>query len=190
MLRYVPALFLSAALISSAAAAETCTPQESETLKKLGCNLAQITKRCGTPAKTRVALAGLKPQAVPRQGLLSGGGSRIAPFRVHTPADGGHYYLKLVEATSRKRSVLAFFMRPNSVFETKVPLGSYILRYASGTEWYGTRHLFGPCRSSFFEAQSVLNFSRTGRRLSGHEIRLIKQVGGNLETRTVDENDF
>ena len=190
MSRTIPALFLSALLITTPATAQTCPPGEAEALQKLGCSPKQIAKRCSAPARTRVALAELKPRKVPGQGLLSVSGNRIAPFRVHTPHDGGHYYLKLVNASNPKQSVLAFFMRPNSVFETKVPLGAYKLRYASGTEWFGPRHLFGPCRASFFEAQSVLNFTRTGNRLSGHEIRLIKQVGGNLETRNVDEDDF
>lgn len=188
--RCITVLSLSACLVATTAVADACSLQDTATLKNFGCSPAQIAKRCSATARTRVALAELKPQTMPAQGLLTVGGNRIAPFRVHTPAEGGHYYLKLVDAANPKHSVLTFFMRPNSVFETKVPLGSYKLRYASGTEWFGARHLFGPCRSSFFEAQAVLNFARTGNRLSGHEIKLIKQVGGNLETRNVDEDDF
>jgi hypothetical protein len=126
----------------------------------------------------------------PNQGVLTGSGERIAPFRITTPNDDGYYFLKLARPDDKKGAVMTIFMAAGQTYETKVPLGSYVLRYASGKEWYGQKHLFGPCRTQFFEAQTVMTFSREGNRLSGHSIELIKQAGGNLSTRGVDEDDF
>ena len=134
--------------------------------------------------------AGLKQARIPGQGVLSGGGNRVAPFRITTPADGSYYFLKLSRPQDKKGAVMTIFMNSGATYETNVPLGSYVLRYASGTEWYGQQHLFGPCKTRFFEAQSVMSFSRSGNQLSGHSVELIKQVGGNLGTTSVDEDDF
>ena len=167
-----------------------CSIDDRAALKTFGCSDAQITKRCdGQATANKVTLATLKPVSRPREGVLTGkvGG---APFRVTTPSDGGFYYLKLSSPSDKKGAVMTMFVNGGSALETKVPIGSYVLRYATGSDWYGQKHLFGPCKTRFFEAQSILEFSRSGNRLSGNQIELIKQVGGNLGTAGVDEDDF
>jgi hypothetical protein len=185
-----PAAILAIAL-GLATPALACTPEETAALRGFGCSEQQIAKRCTLPAKSpKRSIANLRQVRAPAQGVLSGGGNRLAPFRVTTPADGGYYFLKLTRPSDKRGAVMTIFMNAGATYETKVPLGSYVLRYASGTEWYGTQHLFGPCKTRFFEAQSVLVFERQGNQLSGHAVTLIKQAGGNLSTTPVDEDDF
>lgn len=184
-------LVFAVALLGLAPSAWACTPGDTAALKAFGCSDQQIAKRCSAPgAPAKLPSAGLKPSRAPGQGVLSGGGDRIAPFRIKTPADGSYYFLKLTRPNDKKGAVMTIFMNGGSTYETKVPLGSYVLRYASGTEWYGPQYLFGPCKTRFFEAQSVMTFQRSGNQLSGHSVELIKQVGGNLGTAAVDEDDF
>ena len=40
--------------------------------------------------------------------------------------------------------MLSCFVRRDETAEVLVPLGTYRLRYAHGTDWYGTNLLFGP----------------------------------------------
>jgi len=114
--------------------------------------------------------------------------SRIAPFKVKTPLGSSHYFLKLVKA-SDKAPVLTFYIRGGQTFELKVPLGTYRLKYASGETWYGLKHYFGE-HTAYSEAEADLHFSRAGNVLKGHSVELIKQVGGNLQTKPIKPADF
>ncbi|MBQ3810620.1 MAG: hypothetical protein II839_07355 [Kiritimatiellae bacterium] len=67
---------------------------------------------------------------------------REVPFRM--PAlRHQDVYAKLTDAESGK-DVLSCFVRRDETAEVLVPLGTYRLRYAHGTDWYGTNLLFGP----------------------------------------------
>lgn len=114
---------------------------------------------------------------------------RVAPFEVKTDK-GAHYYLKLREANT-KADLLGVFITGGQVFNTKVPLGNYELVYASGETWYGEADelYFGPT-TQFSKANTVLEFKRTGQRISGHTISLVKVVDGNLSTTTINAKDF
>jgi HPt (histidine-containing phosphotransfer) domain-containing protein len=65
----------------------------------------------------------------------------VAPLGIKT-SKGSNYYVKLINMAGQ--TVRTMFVVGGNYFETKVPLGIYEMRYASGTTWYGTRHLFGP----------------------------------------------
>ncbi len=73
--------------------------------------------------------------------------------------------------------------------EFDVPLGSYELKYATGKTWYGLDYLFGP-NTSYYKADDVFRFSKTGDGVSGWTVELFQQVGGNLETKKISEDDF
>jgi hypothetical protein len=44
---------------------------------------------------------------------------------------------------------MTIFVRGGENVETLVPLGSYYVRYASGTTWYGHDHLFGDYHTGY-----------------------------------------
>lgn len=112
---------------------------------------------------------------------------RIAPLRIVTPK-GMNYYAKLVDSTA-KTDVMSLYIVGGRPLEVHVPLGSYRLKYASGSVWCGESLLFGQ-RTTYGEAQSTFEFSAKGTRISGYTIELIPQSRGNLRTNSIRASDF
>jgi hypothetical protein len=112
----------------------------------------------------------------------------LAPLRIVTAADSPHYFIKVVD-WERGTPVLTVFVRSGQTVNVKVPLGSYRLKYAGGTEWYGQKYLFGPA-TAYARAQDRFNFTLEGDQVSGFTVELIKQIGGNLRTAEIRPEDF
>lgn len=74
-------------------------------------------------------------------------------------------------------------------FETKMPLGTYEIRYASGDVWYGEKHLFGPS-TSYAKADELFNFRYERGGYAGYTIELIMQAHGNLRTQSIGPAAF
>ncbi|MGG6270058.1 hypothetical protein ACQ4M3_32205 [Leptolyngbya sp. AN03gr2] len=53
-----------------------------------------------------------------------------------------HYFVRVVEWNSNQM-VLTAFIRAGEKVDLKLPSDSYKIRYATGIEWYGEKHLFG-----------------------------------------------
>ena len=113
---------------------------------------------------------------------------QIAPFRIVTPSGAESYYVKLVDAFSGAL-VMTFFVYGGQSFETEVPLGTYRVKYATGSTWYGEDHLFGP-DTRYSEADKTFEFSVQGNQISGYTVELIRQRGGNLHTKSISANQF
>lgn len=111
----------------------------------------------------------------------------IAPFSI-TTEPGQYCFAKLVDKNTGQ-VVMTVFVWGGQTAQTKVPLGSYEFRYASGTQWYGEEQLFGP-GTSCQKAAKVFDFYQTGTGVMGHTVRLIKQVDGNLPTTPMNRNSF
>lgn len=117
----------------------------------------------------------------------------VAKFVVHA-SQLDNYYMKLEDAFT-KQCVLTLFIRAGTTAEIRVPLGSYIIKYASGDKWYGTEHLFGP-RTSYSKAETIAKFTQkedTGTgytTITGHSITLYKVTNGNLHTESISKNEF
>lgn len=125
---------------------------------------------------------------MPLSGQTSGRASSVAPLDI-TPKDTSHaYYVKLVRPNTRT-PVAEYFIRPGQRLEAEAPLGSYELRYAAGTTWYGEEHLFGP-ETSYSEALSILDFRETPTGYTGYTIELFLRLNGNLRTRSLDPEEF
>lgn len=75
--------------------------------------------------------------------------------------------------------------------EVPVPLGSYRMRYAAGETWRGETHLFGPGElTSYNASESVFTFEGSGGFVNGYTVELIRQVGGNMDTRRISPSQF
>jgi len=128
------------------------------------------------------------PRELPTSGIVDiGAGPRLAPFTLVTRGDN-HYYLRLVDPNT-SQMVLEVFVRSGDRLEVKAPLGTFEMRYAAGSDWYGFKHLFGP-DTYYGKADILLEFSQAGRRVSGHTIELYMQEDGNLPTRSIDAGSF
>lgn len=54
-----------------------------------------------------------------------------------------HHYFVRVSDWKSNQMVLTAFIQAGKRIELKLPTGSYRIRYATGFEWYGEKHLFG-----------------------------------------------
>ena len=111
----------------------------------------------------------------------------VAPFKVSTPT-GTHYWVKLVEVGTGQ-NIIAVFVAGGSTVEVDVPVGDYVVKYASGHKWYGTTHLFGP-ETDYSKADQILRFRIEGNTVSGNAITLYKVRNGNMSTREIAASEF
>lgn len=115
------------------------------------------------------------------------GQQAIAPLEIRTDS-GSDYYVKVVNATNDK-DTLAIYIHGGETVEVEVPLGSYEIRYASGENWYGDKGLFG-IETSYNKADELFTFSDTGYQISGYTVTLYQVANGNLQTKSIDEDQF
>jgi hypothetical protein len=110
-----------------------------------------------------------------------------APLKIVTNSDM-HYYVKITDWHTN-RLVQTIFIRAGGTVETKVPLGSYKIKYAVGKTWYGEIHRFGPS-TVYSEADNRFNFEVIGDQISGYTVELFLQRDGNLETMHISASEF
>ncbi len=117
-------------------------------------------------------------------GLYGTGGYNTSPLKIITPAYGGDdYFVKLVN--KRTRETVGIYVRSGATTEVEVPDGTYSVRYATGSQWYGTRFLFG-LNARYSRASQEFTFSN-GR---GYSLTLQKVAHGNLHTSPMSASDF
>jgi hypothetical protein len=112
----------------------------------------------------------------------------IAPLEIRTRDDGYNYYVK-ISTWNSNLPILTLFIRTGEKVKTKLPLGSYVVKYASGKKWHGQKHMFGP-DTSYSKAQKKFTFNKSVGRISGYTIELFTQLNGNLPTSTIQKSDW
>lgn len=113
----------------------------------------------------------------------------VAPLRIKTPVNSvEHYFIKVVDVLE-ENTVKTIFIRSGNTIDTKLPLGSYRIKYATGKTWYGTEHLFGP-ETMYSKANKTFIFTREANGYSGYTIELILQQRGNLRTQRIPKSDW
>ena len=113
----------------------------------------------------------------------------VAPLKIKTPVTSvEHYFIKVVDDLE-ENIVKTIFIRSGNTIDTKMPLGSYIIKYATGKTWYGTEHLFGP-ETIYSKANKTFIFTREANGYSGYTIELILQQHGNLKTQQIPKSDW
>ena len=129
------------------------------------------------------------PVAAPAHGAMRSYTSApaVAPLGIET-SYGGYYFVKLEDPTT-KRTVLELFVHGGRTVEVNVPLGTYIMKYASGDQWYGREHFFGP-QTAYSKAESLFYFTEDARGYSGYTVTLYKVAHGNLETERIAPEQF
>lgn len=122
------------------------------------------------------------------QVLRASNGEEIAPLEIVTPRKGLDFLVKLVDSGTKETSK-TFYVRGGSRVKTRVPLGSFMLKYAAGEHWFGKNCLFGR-KSIYSKVDKLLEFSRSENKVSGYTIELILQVGGNLSTSKISPDEW
>jgi hypothetical protein len=103
----------------------------------------------------------------------------IARFKISS--SGSSHHLVKMEDAYTSRSVLTVFVRAGQDVEIRVPLGTYVVKYAAGEKWYGYQDRFGP-NTAYSKADQNLEFARRGNQITGYSITLYAVSGGNLST--------
>ena len=129
------------------------------------------------------------PVAQPASGTVRrlAPGEAIAPFKIQTRGTG-NYLVKLEDAHGGT-DVMDIFVRGGDTVEVEVPLGDYVVKYASGLTWYGYDYLFGP-DTSYSKAEETFNFTGDAYGVSGYTITLYQVANGNLRTRSLSPAEF
>lgn len=112
---------------------------------------------------------------------------RIAPFEIKSTR-GSNYLVKLANAVSGQ-PVQTIFVRGGETINIDVPLGTFIVKYASGDTWYGYDYLFGD-KTSYSKASKDFKFERSADQVHGYTITLYKVPYGNLHTERIKPNEF
>lgn len=115
-------------------------------------------------------------------------GERVAPLKIETTDTDVDYFIKLQDSNTQK-TVMTFYVIGGDTFESTVPLGSYIMKYATGYEWYGTEHLFGP-DTEYYSSDHIFEFYKDGEVVNGWVIELTKRQGGNLMAYSIEPNEW
>jgi len=151
----------------------------------------ETPKMSGTPKRyERAVNATVYPEVtLPENGDLQfySPGERIAPFEIKT-ASGANYLVKLVSAYSQD-IVMTVFIRGGNTVSTEVPLGTYVVKYATGDQWYGYANLFGT-DTAYSKADTVFKFKDDGYQISGYTITLYQVANGNLRTTELSPSQF
>jgi hypothetical protein len=114
-------------------------------------------------------------------------GEAIAPFQIQT-SGAGSYLVKLEDAY-RGTDVMDIFVRGGDTIEVEVPLGTYVVKYASGTTWYGYDYRFGP-ETSYNKAETTFAFRNDGYQITGYTVTLYQVRDGNMQTRRLSPAEF
>ena len=112
----------------------------------------------------------------------------VAPLTISTRQGTGHYFVKIVDWAT-EAPVMTVFVRSGQSVSTKVPLGSYKIKYAAGSQWYGETYLFGP-ETSYSMAEKRFDFEEIANQVSGFTVELFLQPNGNLRTKRIRPKDF
>jgi len=112
---------------------------------------------------------------------------QVAPFEIQSPW-GTNFLLKLADAASGE-PVLTIFVRGGETVKVKVPLGTYVVKYASGDMWYGYEQLFGE-KTSYSKASQRFTFDRFGNQTTGYTLTLYQVLNGNLHTENIQPQEF
>lgn len=132
---------------------------------------------------------------LPQTGVMA----RIRPYRdkgpllrLKTDRATGNVYAKIIDVETGGEAA-RLFVRQEETATMALPPGSYRVRYAAGSTWYGPEHLFGQ-GTSIAEADKtfVLTVTETdeGVLYDVQTIELILQSHGNLRTKSIVDSQF
>lgn len=110
-----------------------------------------------------------------------------APLEIRT--EGSSNYLVKVVTADTDQPIADVYVKGGSTIEILVPTGTYRLKYAVGTTWYGYTHRFGPA-TGYYAAESLFRFSNDGYQISGYTVTLYTVAHGNLSTSEIDPSQF
>ena len=105
-------------------------------------------------------------------------------------APNKNYLVRVYEvAPPNDRLILRVFIRGGHTEMVKVPLGSFVVKFASGTDWISEWELFGP-ETQYAKADGVFTFGETDEWITTYSLTLYKVPDGNIRLATIPANEF
>jgi hypothetical protein len=108
---------------------------------------------------------------------------RVAPLHIRT-APGQNYLVRLYDAESN-RMVLSVFVHGGQLETVMVPIGSFTVKFASGSQWYGYWQLFGP-DTVYTKAERIMTFTGS----NSWEVTLYAVSNGNMHLTPISADQF
>lgn len=112
----------------------------------------------------------------------------LAPLSV-TADKESRCYVILDPIDDQPENYMSFYVSAGKTAEVSVPLGTYLIYYASGDVWYGPTELFGSTTRRYL-CQDVFEFYDDGEYYQGWTLELYEQADGNMDSDPVDENEW
>jgi len=129
------------------------------------------------------------PAYLPETGIIRKNfESGSVDLKIRTQTETNNYYLKLVNHINDQET-LAAFIRSGSTLSVHIPFGVYVLKYASGHNWYGLEYLFGTS-ASYAKLPALIHLTEMDNPSRGINIDLIPRQHGTLTTEILSEFDF
>lgn len=94
------------------------------------------------------------------------------------------YVVKVVDPYDGE-VILMYYLPAGDSQEINIPVGTFEIRYTSGTEWFGENKMFGN-KGSYAKADRLFTFGRD----SGYVLTLYRVPHGNLHTSSMKKEDF
>lgn len=154
-----------------------------------------FSKEARTPAPAQDACAGHAQPESRLYALYFNGTRPTAPLTIVSSDTGESHFVVLEDADSGI-PVASYFVRAGETMKAAAPLGTFILRYATGKSWCGADQLFGPDTDTGeldiegTETPKPLQFYDTGYSLRGKTIWLSGQPTGDLKPRAIPRSQF
>lgn len=116
-------------------------------------------------------------------------GDQVAPLTVQTAGDSNFYIvLKPIDGEAISNGAMSFLVSARSA-EVDVPLGTYAIYYAYGSDWYGKEYKFGES-TEYFKCNETFEFTADDEMVYGWTLTLYKVSNGNMSTDEVSKDYF
>lgn len=96
------------------------------------------------------------------------------------------YLLKLTDVSDKNRIYLIYVKGGESNITLYIQAGTYEVKYACGSTWYGRRYLFGD-NTQYYKYGDALSFYR---KVDGQEFSFPEILNGNLKVESLSKEDF
>jgi hypothetical protein len=130
----------------------------------------------------------LVEQDYPSNGYFFYGWAEDNPCPLTIIANGDEaFFVKFVNLSGT--GDFAFFVQPGTTIDVQAPLGSYIMKYASGTDWYGQTDLFGD-DTEYFKIDDNYEFTYDDGMYYGYTVQLFSLQSGIFANDAIDADSF
>ena len=111
----------------------------------------------------------------------------VGSLEIRTSA-GRNYLVKLIDMVTDK-PVMDVFIHGGKNTNIRLPFGSYKIKYAVGSDWYGYEYYFGPS-TNYSKADTVMTFEDNSDFISAYTLTLYNVSNGNLNTININRSEF